>query len=110
MSLAQEANRYLDRQAPWKTIKENRQAAAMAIYTGISILSTLKTVLYPFLPFSSQKLHTFLGFDSVIEDNGWKLELPSPGQQLPAPKPLFTKFDTSIVAEETARIGQISNM
>ena len=32
MSLAQEANRYLDEKAPWKKIKEDRQAAANSLY------------------------------------------------------------------------------
>ncbi len=105
MSLAQEANRYLDDKAPWKTIKQDSQAAATAIYVALSLLSALKTILYPFLPFSSQKLHNFLGFDGKIEAAGWGLQLPLSGQKLPAPQPLFDKLDESIVAEETSRLG-----
>jgi methionyl-tRNA synthetase len=63
MSLAQETNRYLDEKAPWKIIKQDRQASATALYIAISVLSVLRTVLYPFLPFSSQRLHEFLGFE-----------------------------------------------
>ena len=63
------------------------------------------TIFYPFLPFSSQELHTYLGFEGKIEDAGWKLQLPQPGQRLIAPEPLFTKLDDSIVAEETKRLG-----
>ena len=107
MSLAQETNRYLDDKSPWKTIKLDRQAAATALYVAIVVLSCLRTALYPFLPFSSQKLHEFLGFKGSIEKDGWQLRLPKPGQELLPPKPLFSKLDDSLVEEETARLGKL---
>ena len=106
MSLAQETNRYLDNKAPWKTITKSPQEAASAIYTALSVLSALKIAFYPFLPFSSEKLHTLLGFDGKLESGGWKLQLPLVGQKLPTPKPLFTKLDDSIVEKESRRLGQ----
>ena len=109
MSLAQEANRYLDEQAPWKTIREERQIAARSVYTVLSVLSTLKTVFYPFLPFSSEKLHKLLGFEGSVKEGGWKLELPSPGQELRQPQPLFIKLDESIVAQETSQLNSVFN-
>ena len=108
MSLAQETNRYLDEKAPWKIIKKDRQASATALYVAISVISVLRTALYPFLPFSSQKLHEFLGFKGTVESDGWQLHLPQPGQKLLPPEPLFSKLDEKLVAEETARLGQAS--
>jgi len=108
MSLAQETNRYLDDKAPWKAIKEDRQAAATSLYAALSVISQLKTVLYPFLPFSSQKVHEYLGFEGKVEDYGWKRQDLPPGQKLLEPKPLFIKLDTALVEEETARLGQTS--
>jgi len=105
MSLAQEANRYLDDKAPWKTIKQESQASATAIYVVLSVLSALKTILYPFLPFSSQELHNLLGFDGKIEASGWSIQSVPSGQKLPAPQPLFDKLDESIVDEESSRLG-----
>ncbi len=105
MSLAQEANKYIDSKAPWKTIKQDREAAATAIYGTLATISALKTVLYPYLPFSSQKLHNFLGFEGNIESNGWKLQLPTVGGELPVPQPLFSKLDDSIVDKEMSRLG-----
>jgi len=104
MSLAQEANRYLDDKSPWKAIKQDRQAAATALYVAISIISCLRTVLYPFLPFSSQKVHDYLGFEGSVEADGWRLHLPSAGQKLLPPQPLFTKLDDAIIEEETSRL------
>jgi methionyl-tRNA synthetase len=107
MSLAQEVNRYLDDKSPWKMIKEDKQAAADSLYVALYAISCLKTALYPFLPFSSQKLHEYLGFEGRIEDYGWKLHPPLAGQKLPEPKPLFTKLEEKLIDEETARLGKL---
>jgi len=104
MELAHNANRYLDKMAPWKTIKEDRQAAAGSLYTAIQVISALRTMLYPFLPFSSQKLHEMLGFDGRVEDYGWKRQQLPPGQKLKSPQPLFTKLDEKVVDEEYSRL------
>jgi methionyl-tRNA synthetase len=105
MQLAQAANRYLDEKAPWKKIKEDKQAAATSLVTAIGVIACLKTALYPFLPFSSQKVHEYLGFEGRLEDFGWRTNLPPPGQRLREPKPLFTKLEESIIEEETRRLG-----
>jgi methionyl-tRNA synthetase len=69
------------------------------------VISRLKTMFYPFLPFSSQKVHEYLGFDGKVEDYGWRPQTPEPGQPLREPQPLFTKLDEGIIDEETRRIG-----
>jgi methionyl-tRNA synthetase len=107
MTLAQEANRYLDEQAPWKTIKTERETSAKSVYTVLSVLAALKTVFYPFLPFSSEKLHSLLGFDGNVEKQGWKIQFLPPGQKVHQPQPLFVKLDEDIVTEETNRLGSL---
>ena len=104
-SLAQETNRYLDEKSPWKVIKEDRQAVADSLYIALYVISCLKTSLYPFLPFSSQKLHKLLGFEGNVEDCGWQPNVPLPGQKLLEPQPLFSKLDDGLVEEETSRLG-----
>jgi methionyl-tRNA synthetase len=105
MELAQAANRYLDNKSPWKKIKEDRQSAATSLYVTINVISSLKTAFYPFLPFSSQKVHEYLGFNGRVEDYGWQPQPVPPGQKLREPKPLFKKLDESVIEEETRRIG-----
>ncbi|MDD5127533.1 MAG: methionine--tRNA ligase [Dehalococcoidales bacterium] len=106
MSLAHAANRYLDEKSPWKAIKEDRQGAADSLYVAMSVITQLKTLLYPFLPFSSQKVHEYLGFKGKVEDSGWQRQLLPPGQPLVKPLALFTKLDEKLVEEETARLGE----
>jgi methionyl-tRNA synthetase len=105
MALAQEVNRDLDDMAPWKMIKQDRQAAGRSVYTAIGAISALKTALYPFLPFTSQKLHIYLGFDGDVQETGWNLQLPPAGQKLPQPQALFVKLEDKIVEEEMSRLG-----
>ncbi len=105
MELAQAANRYLDVKSPWKVIKENRQAATTSLYTALSVITQLKTVFYPFMPFSSQQVHEYLGFKGRVEDYGWTPQELIPGQTLCQPQPLFKKLDESIIEEEMKRLG-----
>jgi methionyl-tRNA synthetase len=105
MELAQETNRYLDRTAPWKTVNTDRAAAARSLYTVIAAIGALRTALYPYLPFTSERLHAMLGESGSIEEHGWRFALPEAGRALGTPTPLFKKLDASIVDEEEARLG-----
>jgi methionyl-tRNA synthetase len=128
--LATEVNRYLDANAPWTTIKTDRDSAALTIYTALRAIDSLKLAFAPFLPFTSEKLHTFLGYpgplfgeqysetipDSLGEHTGlryraqgqpaWKPSQLPPGQALEQPTPLFKKLEEKVAAEERARLGQ----
>jgi methionyl-tRNA synthetase len=107
--LAQEANRYLDTKAPWKTIKEDRDVAGATLTVAMQAINCLKTILYPFLPFSSQKVHEFLGFDGLVEDGSWDFEKIvgdiKAGASLREPSPLYTKLDPEIIEEEVQKLG-----
>ncbi len=106
MLLAQDTNRYLDEKSPWKTLKTDRASCATALFVSLSVINTLKTLFYPFLPFSSEKLHRLLGGQGTVKDEGWAFrELPA-GQKLAAPEALFVKLDEAVVAGENARLGQ----
>ncbi|MBI2866502.1 MAG: methionine--tRNA ligase [Chloroflexi bacterium] len=105
MAVAQEANRYLEETSPWKAIARGPQAAATSVATGLAVLSCLKTMLYPFLPFSSQKLHQLLGFPDSVQQQGWRWVRPTPGQRLGEPEPLFRKLDEAIVETEVAHLA-----
>jgi methionyl-tRNA synthetase len=100
LAYAQRVNQYLDEMAPWKTIKEDRDAAGNHLWATIQAINALKTALYPYLPFSSQQLHGYLGFEGSVQDAGWRyLEVVS-GQKMTAPEPLFKKLDAAEVLAE----------
>jgi methionyl-tRNA synthetase len=105
MNLAHATNRYLDETAPWKSLPNDAPAAARSLYTVICSMNGLKVALWPYVPFSSDRLHSMLGYDSSVLDEGWRMIRPQVGQQLREPQPLFAKLDASIIDEEEARLG-----
>jgi methionyl-tRNA synthetase len=66
MKLATAVNQYLDQTAPWTSIKTDREAAAKTIYTALKAIDSLKVMFAPFLPFSSEKLHSFFGYEAPL--------------------------------------------
>jgi methionyl-tRNA synthetase len=131
MRLASEVNKYLDQRAPWFEIKSDKSAAGTTIFTALRVIDSLKILLSPFLPFTSEHLHQYLGYDQplfgkqfveTIPDSlgehqvlrynpsaasgRWEPSQLSPGQALRQPAPLFQKLDQSIVESERARLGQ----
>ncbi|MCI0519521.1 MAG: methionine--tRNA ligase [Chloroflexi bacterium] len=128
--LASEVNKYLDSATPWFEIKSDKAAAAKTIYTALRAIDSLKTLLSPFLPFTGEKLHGYLGYTRPIfgrqtvqpvsdpldehivlsydpnsASGSWQPSQLVPGAALQQPAPLFRKLDESIVAEERARLG-----
>jgi methionyl-tRNA synthetase len=106
MAMAQETNRYLDETAPWKSIRDDRAAAARSLYSALAVIDTLKLAFAPYLPFSCQRLHAYLHGEGDLAAGGWKSQLPQPGQTLAEPRALFRKLDPSVAEEEEKRLGQ----
>jgi len=129
--VAREANGYLNQTEPWKTLKVNRARAGTSLYVVLRVIDTLKTALYPYLPFSSNALHRQLGYADDLagtfevrtiqeatrahvvlayqppQTNArWQPSALKGGEALGEPKALFKKLDDSIVALETAKLGK----
>jgi methionyl-tRNA synthetase len=131
LRLAKEGNKYQDTTSPWFEIKSDKTEAAKSIYTALRIVDNLKVLFSPFLPFSSERLHRYLGYtqplfgeqyieaqqDSLGTHNTLRYRPPSPGgnwepsclqpgQLLVSPAPLFKKLDPELVDQERARLGK----
>jgi methionyl-tRNA synthetase len=105
MAAAREANRYVEDSAPWKLISDDRQRCGTVLYTAIAAISGLNIALYPYLPFTCQELHGYLGNEGPVAAAGWRLVLPEPGRPLAEGEPLFKKLDPEIIEQEEARLG-----
>jgi methionyl-tRNA synthetase len=93
MGLAHFGNRFFDERAPWRQVKEDRQACADTLGSLLYLINGLKVLFYPFLPHTSRQLHTLLGFDDELDAHGWGAEQVPAGQKLPKPTPLFVKLE-----------------
>ena len=132
LRIASEVNKYIDTAAPWFEIKNDKAAAAQTIYTALRAIDSLKLFFAPFVPFSSERLHIYLGYtqplfgeqyidpqtDSLGTHNVlryrpgssgglWEPSQLPAGQTLQLPAPLFKKLDEKVVVqEERARLGK----
>src|SRR3989475_893849 len=124
LALAAKVNVYLGTEQPWHTIKTDRGRAGTVLYVALRCVDNLQTMLTPFLPFSSQRLHENLGYTDVIapqpvvrefsEDgvvhrvltgeypigDRWLPSELAPGHPLPQPQALFKRLDEVADAEE----------
>jgi methionyl-tRNA synthetase len=135
MRLAGLVNQYVSEQAPWAAIKADRDRAATILHTSLVCVDSLKTLLAPFLPFTSQRVHELLGYEGSlagplelrevgheVDDVHWVLTarheeavgrwepsaLPA-GQALREPVPLVRKLDAEeVVATELERMERAS--
>ncbi len=120
MAMASRVNVYLGTEQPWHTIKSDRERAGTVLYVALRCVDNLKTMLTPFIPFSSQRLHRMLGYDDVIspqpevrtfaedgtahdvltgayeESDRWAPSQLPPGRSLNTPEPLFKRLDEVI--------------
>jgi methionyl-tRNA synthetase len=105
MALAGELNRFLDEAAPWKSLKTDPERAATSLWTALQVISALRVLTAPFLPFSAQQLHEYLGDEGSVHDLPWAfVELPA-GRALPPPQPLFRKLDDDELAALVNRLS-----
>jgi methionyl-tRNA synthetase len=129
--LSQDVNGWLNDREPWKMFKTDEVDAARSIYTALQCINDLKTLFAPFVPFSSQKVHEYLGFDgqlfgdlhikeytetvrshkALVYDHSpaigtWSAQTLPPRQVLREPAPLYTKLEPEMVDEEHGRLGQ----
>ena len=125
MTLAREVNKYLEEKGPWFQIKEDRAAAATTVYVALRAIDSLKILFAPFLPFSSEALHRYLGYEGPLfgrqyvatfheehrshdalcyDPSGatgrWTPSELLAGQPLQRPRPLFEKLDLEAVEGE----------
>jgi methionyl-tRNA synthetase len=129
MKVVAEANKYLSDQAPWQ-LKDDPARRESVLHVALQLVDDCKTLLTPFLPDSSDKVHAMLGGTEAwagqpelreVEDlDGgpaypvlmgdydtaavWASRPIRTGVEIGPAVPLFAKLDPSVVDEELARL------
>ncbi|HZE48283.1 MAG TPA: methionine--tRNA ligase [Jatrophihabitantaceae bacterium] len=137
MRIVGEANKYLSDMAPWKLRTEDPDRMASVLHVALQVVDDCKTLLTPFLPSSSARVHGLLGgagdwaaMPDLVEvdeetapgspsynvltgdyDTGarWESTPLEVGRPIAPPTPVFTKLDPSVVDEELARLADEAN-
>ncbi|WP_375491874.1 methionine--tRNA ligase [uncultured Jatrophihabitans sp.] len=133
MGVVAAANKYLSDTEPWKLKNSDPARMATVLHVALQVVDDIKTLLTPFLPASSARVHDLVrgpgawaAMPELVEvpdetaagspsysvltgeyDTGARWEsVPIPvGRPVQPPKPVFTKLDPSIVDEELARLA-----
>lgn len=94
MEGARFANRYYDAKAPWKTRLQNIEDCRKAIANCFYLAGNLSVLFAPFLPFSSEKIQTWLGIQ-----NRWEPQIIEKCCLTGSEDILFEKFDLSALSQ-----------
>ncbi|MBC8079684.1 MAG: class I tRNA ligase family protein [Gorillibacterium sp.] len=96
------ANKYFDERKPWKNVQDAPDQADNTLYTCVQIIANLSNLLSPFLPFSSEQIHGFLGQSLRC----WHYIEVVAGTTLQAPKILFERIDPKQIDAELLSLAQ----
>ncbi|MBR6038444.1 MAG: class I tRNA ligase family protein, partial [Candidatus Methanomethylophilaceae archaeon] len=95
MDLAHFGNRYFDSKKPWALVKDDKEACGRVMGDNLRIVKALCMMAWPYMPRSSEKVWSYLGYCGTPEDMGFdKIMEPVPaGQALQEPIPVYRKIE-----------------
>lgn len=97
-------NKYFDTEQPWKTRQNDIASCQNTLFNCIQIIANLTLLLEPFLPFSSEKVKTWLKID-----HAWSVNQVSAGFVIPRPDILFERLDKTVIDEELQKLQSGTN-
>jgi len=90
LACATAGNQYFQKKEPWK------KDPATTLYLSANLCRSLAILMYPFLPFSAEKIWEILNLSGSVSEQSWESagELGvKPGQKIGEVKPLYKKID-----------------
>lgn len=100
-ALVDEANAYVNRTSPWKSVKEDPAKAELDLAVLLQIISALTILIAPYLPSSADSLAKTLG----LEIKEWRYPEPQ-ALKIGEFSPLFTKLSEEDIEREVAKLGK----
>ena len=100
MTLASFGNNYIQSNAPWKQIKEDRMAAAATVRSCLQIVSALSILIDSFMPERAQRIWNMLGNPGKVCERTLDECMVTAGPRvLPEPSILFGKLDDALIQD-----------
>ena len=96
------ANKFFDTEKPWITKDTDENVCKNTLYQCVQIIGNLAVLLYPFLPFSSEKVCGWLNIS-----NKWEKQSIPAGYKLPVIDVLFRRLDKEVIKEESEKLKAI---
>ncbi len=96
MQFIRSVNRYMEEQAPWKQVKEDKAAAGRTLYTAAESLRLGAILLHPVMPNRTREVLNTLQAQNLDLEWGGLI----PGTVLNPHKPLFPRIDQKTKKEQ----------
>ncbi|WP_299611800.1 methionine--tRNA ligase [uncultured Tateyamaria sp.] len=102
-------NEYLQAAAPWATIKEDADTAAMQIRLGLNLIALYAALSEPFIPDAAAQLQTSLNLGDPLwpENTSDALAVLEPGHAFVVPDNLFAKISDEDRADWQERFAGV---
>lgn len=107
MNLARIGNKYLADAEPWKVIKTDPERVKTILNVSLQLCANLAIAFEPFLPFSSEKLRTMLGMESLDWERLGSIDLLPADHQLGEPALLFEKIEDDTIQAQLDKLAAI---
>jgi methionyl-tRNA synthetase len=104
MNLARLGNKYLAEAEPWKIIKTDRERVKTIMNITLQVTANLTIILEPFIPFSMEKLRSWLNLTRLKWSDAGRNDLLSPGDYISIPELLFEKIGDDEISRQFDRL------
>jgi len=104
MNLARLGNKYLADAEPWKVIKTDPERVKTIMNIALQITANLTIIFEPFLPFSMQKLRTWLNLNNLKWNNAGNSDLLKTGHTINKPDLLFEKIEDREITRQIEKL------
>ena len=104
MNLARIGNKYLADSEPWKTAKTDISRTATILNLSLQIAGNLTIVFEPFLPFSTEKIRSFLNLPKIDWEKLGSIDLLPEGHRLGKAELLFEKIEDDVIERQIQKL------
>ena len=104
MNLARIGNRYITECEPWKVWKTDPKRVQTILNICLQIVANLSIAFGPFLPFSSNRLRSFINTNDLEWEQLGSIDLLPAGHQLNEPALLFEKIEDEAIQKQLDKL------
>lgn len=104
MNLARLGNKYLADTEPWKVMKTDPDRVRTIMYISLQITANLAIILNPFLPFSMDKLRSWLNLADLGWDKAGSTDLLKPGHKVSPGELMFSKVEDAEIEKQIKKL------
>ncbi|MDA3780571.1 MAG: methionine--tRNA ligase, partial [Bacteroidales bacterium] len=104
MDMARLGNKYLADTEPWKVIKIDEERVKTILNIALQICANLSIIIEPFMPFTAEKLRSFLNIEKIDWEKAGSENLLEAGHILNKSELLFDKIEDEEIQKQLKKL------